>query len=76
MLEKDYFNQKIIFETSMAKQQRTKGHLERRNKSKICGDKNEKHVQHYSSFLSSPPSHIILFVLFLGDFFNTFQAIS
>ena len=29
MLEKDYFNQKIIFETSMAKQQRTKGHLEK-----------------------------------------------
>ena len=32
MLEKDYFNQKIIFETSMAKQQRSKGHLESRNK--------------------------------------------
>ena len=31
MLEKDCSNQKIIFETSMAKQQRTKGHLENRN---------------------------------------------
>ena len=82
MLEKDYFNQKIIFETSMAKQQRTKGHLENRNnkrkrKKEIKNTWRQKWKACSTLFLFpfSPPSHIILFVLFLGDFFNTFQAI-